>query len=271
MGTATTSSPAASDQPAEGGVMAVRPPAPAGAGPDPEQLARLQQCLQGVLAMQCSIGSGVAAAAFLGGSRPSGLLAQHVVPGSESLVDGGPLLTPPLLERLERLAAGACAAFGSTRSAGLADSLSLQRSRAMYGDELRLRAFATVLVADGRAEGACVLLAKDRGPAGDEATLAALAAAAGAFETYLWREQCLAQTQQKLMLREAVELLDAAQQGHDASAMGAIIAQELKRRFGCTRVSVGMVEGDFMRVAAMSGIDRVDRTAAAIGPLEAVM
>jgi RND family efflux transporter MFP subunit len=271
MGTATTSSPAASDQPAEGGVMAVRPPAPAGAGPDPEQLARLQQCLQRVLAAQCAIGGGVAGAAFLGGSRPSGLLAHHAAPGSESLVDGGPLLTPPLLERLERVAAAACAAFGSNRSSGIIDAIAIQRSRAMYGDEMRLRAFATVLVADGRAEGACVMLTKERGPASDEATLAALAAATGAFETHLWREQCLVQTQQKLMLREAVELLDAAQQGRDASAMGAIIAQELKRRFGCTRVSVGMVEGDFMRVAAMSGVDRVDRTAAAIGPLEAVM
>lgn len=254
--------------------MAVRPPAPAGAGPDPEQLARLQQCLQRVLAAQCAIGGGVAAAAFLGGSRPSGLLAHHASPGSESLVDGGPLLTPALIERLERVAAAACTAHGASRLAGLVESIALQRSRTMYGDELRLRAFATVLLADGRPEGACVMLAKERPPGAgmsDEATLAAMAAAAGAFETHLWREQCLAQTQQKLMLREAVELLDAAQQGTDASAMGAIIAQELKRRFGCTRVSVGMVEGDFIRVAAMSGTDRVDRTAAAIGPIEAVM
>ena len=146
MGTATTTSAspsAASEQPAEGGMVpSTRPPAPGGAGPDPEQLARLQQCLQGVLAMQCSIGPGVAAAAFLGGSRPSGLLAQHAAPGSESLVDGGPLLTPPLLERLERVAAAACAAFGSNRSSGVVEAIAIQRSRAMYGDELRLRAVA---------------------------------------------------------------------------------------------------------------------------------
>jgi hypothetical protein len=73
------------------------------------------------------------------------------------------------------------------------------------------------------------------------------------------------------MLRETVELLDAAQQGHNAKAMGAIITQELKRRFGCTRVSLGLVHGHFIRAIAMSGVDEIDRTAAAIEPLEALM
>ena len=40
------------------------------------------------------------------------------------------------------------------------------------------------------------------------------------------------------VLRETLELLDTSQQGASAGTMGAIMCNELKRRFGCTRASI---------------------------------
>ncbi|MCX5691504.1 MAG: efflux RND transporter periplasmic adaptor subunit [Planctomycetota bacterium] len=268
MGTATTPPTSSSDQP-DASAAAIESTRPAGgSGPDPIQYARLQQCLTQVLSTQCLIAAGLGGAAFIGSGRSCGLAAQYTAPDAERVTQGAALLAPATLERMAQLAA-ALTSQGSPK--GLADSVMLPRARAMYGDEIRLRAFAAPLLADGKVEGACVVLAKERPGVADDQVLAAIAAACSGFEAHLWREQCLSQTQQKLMLRETVELLDAAQQGQNAQAMGSIITQELKRRFGCTRVSLGLVHGHFIRVIAMSGVDEIDRTAAAIEPLEALM
>jgi len=55
-----------------------------------------------------------------------------------------------------------------------------------------------------------------------------LALSAAQFEAFLWRQQCMAEAQQKLMLRETLELLDTSQQGASAGTMGAIMCNELQ-------------------------------------------
>ncbi|MEO0652993.1 MAG: HlyD family efflux transporter periplasmic adaptor subunit [Planctomycetota bacterium] len=49
------------------------------------------------------------------------------------------------------------------------------------------------------------------------------------------------------------------------------MVDELRRRFGCTRVSIGLINADRIRVMAVSGSDDLDKHAPAVEALEAVM
>lgn len=273
-----------------------------GGAPDPTRLADLQRIFIGLLDVQCSIAGGQGGAVFLGVSKDAmgGLAAQYAVANTGPAT--GDLLSPATLAKMERVAHASCMMLatgrGTTQTPGAADWVSVQRAGALYGDEQRYRAIGTPLMADGKIEGACVILVKERGGigaaseggpgamagvgggakgvmvgsrGGDEWIIKAMIAVNAGFEAYLWRQQCLTVTEQKLMLREALELLDAAQQGSDANSMGAIIAHELKRRFNCTRVAIGLVRGDFIRLAALSGADEIDRNAPAVEAIEAAM
>src|SRR5690606_36997622 len=82
---------------------------------------------------------------------------------------------------------------------------------------------------------------------------------------------CLTEAQQKAKLRETLELLDTSLQGQSAEAMGSLMAHELMRRFGCLRVSIGLIRRGRVRIAAVSGADELDRRGAAVEALEAAM
>lgn len=297
----------------------VKQAAAGGNAPDPTRMAELQRVLMGLLDVQCTLTGAQGGAVFLGVSKESmsGLAAQYApatsgASGSSGSGTGtGELLTPTTLSKMERVAHASCMMLVTGKAAnqlpGAVDWVSVQRPGALYGEELRYRAVGTPLIADGKIEGACVLLVRERTPSatvggtvapasafgeagvsggvgplgakslqvgsrgGDDWIMRAMLAANAGFEAYLWRQQCLTVTEQKLMLREALELLDAAQQGNDANSMGAIIAHELKRRFNCTRVAIGLVKGDFIRLAALSGADEIDRNAPAVEAIEAAM
>ncbi len=251
---------------------AARPPEEGGSiatGPDPRE--QVVAFLQKLLEAQCALVEGVAGAVFLGvgGETPVPPAAIFRAPAINRITDGADPLTPAILARLERLAAETVAEPGAH---GRGDTIALSRgNRAMYGDEVRLRALATPLAADGRIEGATVILAAPRQGYSEPDALRTLVLAAGRFEAFLWKQQCLTEAEQKLMLRQTVELLDASQQGGTAAGMGAILCHELKRRFGATRVSIGLVKGDFLRLVAVSGADSIDRNAPAVEALEAAM
>lgn len=232
------------------------------AGPEP--LRELREMLTRLLATQCSLVGGIAGAAFTtsGAARQAGILATYQV-------DGQSIISPPLLARIERLAVETCQ--DSPPSLGRADAMALPRTgTTMYGDEARVRLLATPLVAEGVTEGACVIVLPPTAGAGPEA-LRVLAASAAAFEAYLWRRQAMLEGEQKAILRQTLELLDASQQGQSAPSMGAIMCHELKRRFGCTRVSIGLFHREVVRVTAISDIDNVVRTAPGVESLESAM
>jgi|GEM_PF-669755 len=240
---------------------------------DPLQLAKLTAVLETILQQQIALSDGLAGVVFLGVTqdRMGGLAAQFPPASPQRKESQADLLKGSVLERMERIAFAASSAPRGDRAPGASDSVQLPQAKGMYGEQPRLRVFATPLTADGRCEGACAILTRDRPVNGDAHVLGVLAAVAMQFETYLWREQCLVQTQQKLMLRETVELLDASQRAHDATSMSSVVAQELKRRFGCTRVSLGLAKGrtGFIKLAATSGVDEVDANAPAVEALEA--
>jgi len=244
-------------------VGASPPPLP----PPAEALAELRLFLTELLEAQCTLLGAAAGAVYLsaGGLRRSGLFAQHQAPtkpGCESV------LIPAVLAKMERLGTDLCQ---QTINVGKIDTVSIPRGPSMYGEEPRLRLVASPLVAEGRTEGACVLVMPAKGGMDDSAALAVLAATAAKFEAYLWRRQCMSEVEQKLMLRQTLELLDASQQGPSAGTMGAIMCDELKRRFGCSRVSIGLVRREFIRLSAVTGTDDLDRNAPAVESLEAAM
>ena len=53
--------------------------------------------------------------------------------------------------------------------------------------------------------------------------------------------------------------------------MGRLMCHELARRFGCTRVSIGLIAHDRVRLTGVSGADSMDRKGAAIEAIEAAM
>lgn len=147
----------------------------------------------------------------------------------------------------------------------------LDAEDAVYGSTSGHLLVIVPLLAAGTVEGLCALLiaGNDRRAASEAALRASLIASG--FETYLWRENALKEAEARARLRETLELLDASIQGRSVGAIGTILCHELRRRFGCTRVSIGLVRGDAVRLVGMSGVDAVDRKAPAAEPLEAAM
>jgi multidrug efflux pump subunit AcrA (membrane-fusion protein) len=226
----------------------------------------LQAFLLGLLQSQCALIGAAGGAVFLSmGGRPT-LTAQHQA-GDEAT----PVLIPAVLARMEKLALEVTTPEPGKQAEARMDLVALPRSASMYGEEARQRLIAAPLWADGRVEGACVIALRARGVVGEAEAARLLTASAAQFEGYLWRQQALSEAKQKTMLRETLELLDRSQQGASAGTMGAIMCSELKRRFACARVSIGLVQGDFIRIAAVTGADEVDRNAPAVECLEAAM
>ncbi len=127
------------------------------------------------------------------------------------------------------------------------------------------------LVAAGTVEGLCglVIAGGDRRLASEAALRASLSASS--FEAYLWQESAIKEAEGRARLRETLELLDAAIQGRTVGAVSAILCHELRRRFSCVRVSIGLVSGESLRLVGMSGVDAVDRRAPAVDAIEAAM
>ncbi len=241
-----------------------------GPPPQPDAMLELQAFLMQLLQSQVAMVSAMAGAVFLAGgaARKPGLLVQHQAAG-----EAAPVLAPGVIARMERLAAELCAPDADAGKApqGRMDTIALARAAGgLYGDEARHRLIAAPLWADGRVEGACVLALRTRGAA-DEEALKTLMLTTAAFEAFLWKKQAIAESQRTLMLRETLELLDASQQGRSAGTMGALICNELQRRFGCSRVSVGLVHRESIRLTAVTGADEVDRNAAAVEAIEEAM
>lgn len=249
--------------------------APEAATPNPGQLAKLAAVLDGILQQQLALCDGLAGVAFVGvaDGRMGPITAQQP-PVDSSNQSAASLLQGQPLERLERIAFAACSALAAKKVGAAAEPIVLSIGQGMYGEQAKLRGYAVALIADGRCEGACAIVRKESpgasGKSADALVLGVMGAVTAAFETFLWREQCFTQTQHKLMLRETVELLDAAQRASNATTMSSVICHELKRRFGCGRVSLGLVQrrSGFVRLAATSGVDDVDRNAPAVTALE---
>jgi multidrug resistance efflux pump len=260
--------------PPTAGPLAPRP-GTGGAGVPPE----LASFFTSLLDAQCRLVGAIAGLVYLlpSDSRRGGVAAFHVV-RSDATGDASEVLTDALIARLERIGAEAAGPKASGENgtaaraagAGMVETVTLPRG-GLYQAEPTHRVLACPLTAEGRPEGATVLVLPAARRVDFDEALEKLSLTSARFEAFLWRQQCMAEAQQKAKLRETLELLDAAQQGADAEAMGSLMCHELQRRFGCTRVSIGMIRRGRLRLAALSGADEIDRKGAAVEAIEAAM
>lgn len=254
-------------------------PGPSAGGSSRAGIAPAQQALgaylQGLLERLCEISRAQAGLAFIrpGAQRAGGLAAAYS-PASDRLARDELVLQwradAQLLLRLSRLADRAADQAQQGRVGIVSENVLVGGAGGLYHATATHRAMAVPLVALGQAEGACVLLAPlaERTDALAEATV--LVAAEG-FEGFLWAQRALAEAERAARLRETLEMLDAAQRGPSARTMASLFCDELRRRFGCSRVSVGLVDGHDIRAVAISGADTIDRRNPAVEAIESAM
>ena len=221
----------------------------------------LRAFLGSLLAFQCRLTGATAGAVYLraGQSRTGGLfVAYH---------ENDDAFDESTVRKLESIGARA----SESGSGSLSEPITLTGAHDLYAAGATHTALAAPLCADGKPEGASIVLVP-RAQSGDEAAnLERLALSSARFESYLWRQSFLVEAEHKVKLRETLELLDRAQRGSTARAMASLLCDELRRRFGCTRVSIGLIRRDHLRVLAVSGSDELDRHAPAVEALEATM
>lgn len=254
-------------------------PGPTAGGSPRASVAPAQQALgaylQGLLARMCEISRAHAGLAYIrpGAQRTGGLAAIHS-PASDRL--GQDELArqlradASLLSRLARLAERAAEQAERGNPSVISESVVLGGVGALYHAQATHRALAVPLLAQGQAEGACVVLTPIHGSS-TEPTENTLIMAAEGFEGFLWAQRALAEAERTARLRETLEMLDAAQRGPSAGSMGSLFCDELRRRFGCSRVSLGLVDGNDIRAVAISGADTIDRRNPAVESIESVM
>jgi len=222
----------------------------------------LREFLGKLLAFQCKITGADAGAVYLraGSARPAGIFVAYHIEAGVGFDESAARKISSIGERASE-----------TTSAGLVEQITLAGSSDLYAAQSTHNALAAPLLADGKSEGACVVLV----PIGDKEPqsikLDRLALTGARFEAFLWQQSYMTEAEHKVMLRETLELLDQAQRGTSASTMGSLLCDEMRRRFGCTRVSIGMIRGDHLRVMSVSGSDDLDKHAPTVEALEAAM
>ena len=245
-----------------------------GGGAPPDPAVELDAFLRSLLASQCTLIGAVGGLVVLAGtdSRRGGVISRYISPSDGAGGELGPdaFSDAALLRRLER--AGLETVERSAAGAALPPVESVTVAQAgLYEAGGTHRVITAPLLADGRPEGASVLLVPSRRRLDPEDARERLALSAARFEAFLWRQHSLAEAQQKAMLRQTLEMLDTSQQGASVESMGSLLCHELQRRFGCTRVSVGLASHGPIRLCAVSGADEIDRKGAAVEALEAAM
>lgn len=147
----------------------------------------------------------------------------------------------------------------------------LTASEGLLSHRPEYRVLASPLRLMGRPHGATVCLLNENADPNLVDKLKKLELSCIMLESFLWRQQAYSEAQSKIQMRETLDLLDKAQQGHNTTEMASLFAHELQRRFGCTRVSIGLVQGHAVRLVALSGTQDVDRKSELAEALEAVM
>ena len=208
---------------------------------------------------QCGLVQAVAGVIFLRPTReqPTGSTVRHEV-------DSRFTITPRDYRRLSEVAARA-----ARESKPILDHFSV--ATGLLSAEPEFRVIAAPLMLAGRPHGASVCIVPERPERELEESLKRLELSTLAFEAFLWRQQAFVEAESKIQLREALDLLDKSNQGHDTSEMAAMFCNELQRRFGCVRVSIGLINHHALRVVAIGGSERLDKRSELAEALDAVM
>ncbi|MCL4199217.1 MAG: HlyD family efflux transporter periplasmic adaptor subunit [Phycisphaerales bacterium] len=208
---------------------------------------------------QCALVQAVAGVILLRPTReqPGGSTVRHEV-------DPRFAITPKQYRRLTEIAARA-----ARENKPVLDQVAA--TTGLLSAEPEFRVLAAPLMLAGRPHGASLCIVPDRPEQELEEGLKRLELSTLAFEAFLWRQQAFVEAESKIQLREALDLIDKSNQGHDTAEMAAMFCNELQRRFGCLRVSIGLVHGHGVRVVAIGGAEHLDRRSEFAEALEALM
>ncbi len=215
--------------------------------------------LSDLIKRQCGLLEAVAGVILLRPTReqPTGATIRHEV-------DARFTITPRHYRRLTEMATRA-----ARENKPVLDHIAADTGLLSAAPEYRV--LAAPLMLAGRPHGASVCIVPDRSDHDLEEGLKRLELSTIAFEAFLWRQQAFVEAESKIQLREALDLLDKSNQGHDTGEMAAMFCNELQRRFGCTRVSIGLIHGHAVRVVAIGGSEHLDKRSELAEALEAVM
>lgn len=224
----------------------------------------LRAILTRLIETQCRLSGGVAGVVYLAGTsaRSPGIFARW--PERTNLLDDA------TLARLERMGEQT---LSGEAGRGRIESITISARAGLYEAGQAHLVLVAPLSVGARVEGAAMLLLAPKQELDAERALAQLALSNAPFEAFLWKQQALSESRHKALLRQTLELIDAAQEGDSARGMASIMASELARRFGCTRVSIGLVRAssDRMEIQAISGAEDLDRKGPAADALEDAM
>lgn len=212
-----------------------------------------------LIKQQCGLVQAVAGVIFLRPTReqPTGSTVRHEI-------DSRFTITPRDYRRLTEVAARA-----ARENKPVLDHIAA--GTGLLSAEPEFRVLAAPLMLAGRPHGASVCIVPDRSDRDLEESLKRLELSTLAFEAFLWRQQAFVEAESKIQLREALDLLDKSNQGHDTGEMAAMFCNELQRRFGCMRVSIGLINHHAIRVVAIGGSEHLDKRSELAEALEAVM
>ena len=249
-------------QPGHGAPSAHASQRTGGSGATGEGLARVVGLLQSILDLQLeATGADAGVVLLLTGGAHAGTLAAK---------------SPATLDASTVETLGTLANSAATSRAPALHAITLPGAPSkLYGDTPRVRALTIPLGAGEAPEAVAALAFMRSAPAAgtDRAQLAIARALAAPFEAHLWREHALEESSHKRLLRETIEILDAASRGEDTNTMGSIMTDELRRRFGCSRVSIGLVRGPagIVRLVSASGAEDLDKRSEASEAIEHAM
>ncbi len=220
----------------------------------------VEEFLQDLIKKQCALVDGFAGLVLLRPTREQADSSQPV----QCLLDPDNTLTKQQRQRLLEIARTVAHDNKPVVEA-------LTASQGMLSDKPEFRVLGVPLRLAGRPQGSslCVLPYDHHADTQDDITRLELSGLL--LESYIWREQAYAEAQAKVQMRETLDLVDKAYQGHTAREMASLFAHEMQRRFGCVRVSIGLVHGHAIRLVALSGSDDVDRKSALAEAIESVM
>ena len=222
-------------------------------------VAPLASFLESLLARQCSLSNADGGVIWLCATptRKAGVAA---IRSGSAANAAAPEWLDPVVRRIERVAEALReSASQDSVVRPIIEPLRVGGAEGVYQSGASHLLSIVPLSAAGVIEGFTGLVTRGLDPksAAENALRAGLAG--GGFETFLWQQSAYREGEQRVRLRETLELLDAAFQAIDAKGMCAILCHELRRRYACERVSIGLIAGEAISVTGISGADTVEK------------
>ncbi|MBL8486358.1 MAG: HlyD family efflux transporter periplasmic adaptor subunit [Rhodocyclaceae bacterium] len=93
----------------------------------------------------------------------------------------------------------------------------------------------------------------------------------GRLEAFLWQRRCAGEAAARDTLRQVLDGVAAALEAADGASAAEALVTELATRLRCDRVSIGLAQGDGVRLRALSHSAQFRRDMALVGAIEAAM